>query len=173
MGGQNLPWEFDPELEGKLSTKPSERFPVSLAKSSPVCSKPAQPKSTKQARERMPRVDLVMRPSCPSIPLCNLPHTFTLEDMIPYTPQHPNRIPNHGRTSRANRTTPHQTQTEPLLLTASPTSRRRTSVSRRAPRRTPLPHSARQNPRWALLRHPRQQRAHLQIRPAHPTRRAL
>ena len=28
MGGQALPWEYDPELEGKLNTKPSEKFPV-------------------------------------------------------------------------------------------------------------------------------------------------
>ncbi|KEQ69851.1 hypothetical protein M436DRAFT_54874 [Aureobasidium namibiae CBS 147.97] len=27
MGGQALPWEYDPELEGKLNTKPSEKFP--------------------------------------------------------------------------------------------------------------------------------------------------
>lgn len=30
MGGQALPWEFDPDLESRLSTKPSEKFPVSL-----------------------------------------------------------------------------------------------------------------------------------------------
>lgn len=30
MGGQALPWEYDPELEGKLNTKPSEKFPVRL-----------------------------------------------------------------------------------------------------------------------------------------------
>lgn len=31
MGGQALPWEYDPELEGKLNTKPSEKFPVCSA----------------------------------------------------------------------------------------------------------------------------------------------
>lgn len=30
MGGQALPWEFDPDLESRLSTKPSEKFPVSF-----------------------------------------------------------------------------------------------------------------------------------------------
>ncbi|CAD0044984.1 unnamed protein product [Aureobasidium pullulans] len=28
MGGQALPWEYDPELEGKLNTKPSENRPA-------------------------------------------------------------------------------------------------------------------------------------------------
>lgn len=30
MNGQALPWDWDPDLEGKLNSKPSERFPVSL-----------------------------------------------------------------------------------------------------------------------------------------------
>lgn len=31
MNGQALPWDWDPDLENKLNSKPSERFPVSPA----------------------------------------------------------------------------------------------------------------------------------------------
>lgn len=34
MNGQALPWDWDPDLEGKLSSKPSELFPVSLTSAS-------------------------------------------------------------------------------------------------------------------------------------------
>lgn len=51
MGGQALPWEYDPELEGKLNTKPSEKFPVRFTTSpSPMPRLPPRATDTDASR---------------------------------------------------------------------------------------------------------------------------
>lgn len=81
MGGQALPWEFDPDLEGKLSTKPSERFPVSFCvriKSHLQQAQAQKDKRSKPASECPAPILSCAHPIVPLHTFCIRPHTFAM-----------------------------------------------------------------------------------------------